>query len=300
MTPPNIPPSNSSSRPSPIPLDAGVGLRHPHMNQFAAGAAKASWLEIHSENFLVPGGPRLAQLEAIRNNYAISCHGVGLSLGSVDGIDDQHLSDLKELNDRIEPGLVSEHVSFSMIDGIYVNDLLPLPYTEEALSVIARNIEYVQSVLKRRIIVENPSSYLIFSESIIPEWEFLSALVEQTGCGLLLDINNVYVSSQNNSFDAFEYLEHVNGDAVEEIHLAGYTIDVEDEEELLIDTHGDVVSDAVWSLFDFTLDRIGLRPTLIEWDTNIPPLHVLLAEAANARQHMKLLTEKTDGISHVT
>ena len=284
--PPDTHPSTRSARLSPIPVEAGVGLRHPHMSDFAAGTPKTAWVEIHSENFFAPGGPRLAELDAVRSHYPVSCHGVGLSLGSAEGIDENHLSTLSTLVNRIEPGLVSEHLSFSVVDGVYVNDLLPLPYTEEVLAIMVRNVDHVQSTLGRQLLVENPSSYLTFAESVIPEWEFLSALVERTGCGLLLDVNNIYVSAENNDFNTNQYIENIPGDAVHEIHLAGHLVDGEGEEQLLIDTHGDVVAEAVWALYEVALERIGPRPTLIEWDTDIPALDVLLAEAEQAQRRM--------------
>ena len=256
------------------------------MSDFAAGTPKTAWVEIHSENFFAPGGPRLAELDAVRSHYPVSCHGVGLSLGSAEGIDENHLSTLCTLVNRIEPGLVSEHLSFSVVDGVYVNDLLPLPYTEEVLAIMVRNVGHVQSTLGRQLLVENPSSYLTFAESVIPEWEFLSALVERTGCGLLLDVNNIYVSAENNDFNTNQYIENIPGDAVHEIHLAGHLVDGEGEEQLLIDTHGDVVAEAVWALYEAALERIGPRPTLIEWDTDIPALDVLLAEAEQAQRRM--------------
>ena len=256
------------------------------MDAFASGEPQTSWVEIHSENFFAPGGPRIAQLEAVRKHYPLSCHGVGLSLGSAEGLDQHHLSTLYDLVDRFQPALVSEHLSFSVVDSVYVNDLLPLPYTEEALAVMVRNVEHTQDVLDRQILVENPSSYLSFVQSAMTEWEFLSALVDQTGCALLLDVNNIYVSAKNNGFDATEYLAHVRGDAVKEFHLAGHLIDGQGAEQLLIDTHGDVVADEVWQLYDTALEQIGPRPTLIEWDTDIPALDVLLAEVENAQQRL--------------
>ena len=291
--PPQTQPSIRSARLSPIPVKAGVGLRHPHMDAFVAGEPQTAWVEIHSENFFAPGGPRIAQLEAVCNHYPLSCHGVGLSLGSTDGLDEDHLATLRELVDRFQPGLVSEHLSFSVVDGVYVNDLLPLPYTEEALAVMARNVDHTQTVLNRQILVENPSSYLSFIESAMTEWEFLSALVDQTGCALLLDVNNIYVSATNNGFDATTYLANVPGDAVKEIHLAGHLVDGEGAEQLLIDTHGDVVADDVWTLYDSAIEQIGPRPTLIEWDTDIPALDILLAEAAAAQQRLDTVFSDT-------
>lgn len=299
MTPPPQPqPSMRASWPGPISATAGVGLRHPHMTDFASGAPQVDWVEVHSENFFAPGGPRIAQLEAVRESYALSCHGVGLSLGSADGLDPEHLSTLRNVVDRFQPALVSEHLSFSVVDGVYVNDLLPLPYTEEALAKTAENIDRAQSVLGRQLLIENPSSYLMFVDSVLPEWEFLSALVKQTGCGLLLDINNIYVSAANNGLDPAAYLKGIPGDAVQEIHLAGHLVEGAGDEKLLIDTHGDVVADPVWSLYQDALALIGARPTLIEWDTDIPALDVLLTEAETAQRYIDTIVPRADS-SHV-
>lgn len=286
-TPPPQPPSSAhTSWPSPGPAKAGVGLRHPHMSDFASGQPDITWVEIHSENFFAPGGPRIAQLEAVRRHYDLSCHGVGLSLGSADGLDNDHLSRLRQLVDRFEPVLVSEHLSFSVIDGVYVNDLLPLPYTIEALNTTSENVDAAQNALGRPILIENPSSYLTFVDSEMTEWEFLAALVERTGCSLLLDINNIYVSAANNGLESSAYLEGIPADAVQEIHLAGHLIDGEGEEQLLIDTHGDVVAGSVWTLYQDALAKLGPRPTLIEWDTDIPALEVLLGEAKLAQSFL--------------
>lgn len=292
--PPQAQPSTCSARPSPIPAQAGVGLRHPHISAFAAGTPDTAWVEIHSENFFAPGGPRIAQLENVRSHFEISCHGVGLSLGSAQGVDATHLSTLRRLVDRFEPGLVSEHLSFSVVDDIYVNDLLPLPYTEEALEVVVRNVEQSQEALGRQILVENPSSYITFVDSVLTEWDFLAELSRRSGCGLLLDVNNIYVSAENNGFNTHTYLDGIPGDAVGEIHLAGHTVDGSGEDRLLIDTHGDVVADPVWSLYQKTLEKLGPRPTLIEWDTDIPELEILLAEAHTAQRHLDAVSVTED------
>lgn len=281
--PPQPHPSVLTDWQSPVSAQAGVGLRHTHMLDFASGAPSAHWLEIHSENFLAAGGPRIAQLEAARAHYPISCHGVGLSLGSAEGVSDNHLDQLRSLFDRVEPVLVSEHLSFSVVDGVYVNDLLPLPYTEEALDIVSANIAHTQEKLGRKILLENPSSYLTFTHSTISEWEFLEALTQRTACGLLLDVNNVYVSATNNGFDAAAYLEAIPADAVREIHLAGHLIDGDGDDRVLIDTHSDFVCNDVWQLYEQTVKRIGPRPTLIEWDTDIPDVETLLGEADRAQ-----------------
>ncbi|MEI8393920.1 MAG: DUF692 domain-containing protein [Rhodospirillaceae bacterium] len=258
---------------------AGVGLREPHMNDFFAGGLPAAWVEVHSENYLVPGGPRLANLERVRRERSISCHGVGLSLGSAEGLDRAHLARLRALFDRIEPALVSEHLSWSVVDGVYLNDLLPLAYTEEALELARRNIEWAQEAFGRTLLIENPSRYIAFADSPIPEPEFLAELARRTGCGLLLDVNNVYVSSRNLGFDPQRYLDAIPAERVGQYHLAGHAEVEIGTERVLIDDHGSRVCAEVWALFEYTLARIGPRPTLIEWDTNLPELSVLLDEA---------------------
>ena len=266
----------------PIPAIAGIGLRHPHLPQFLDSPPDVGWLEVHSENYLAAGGPRIKALEAIRRDYPLSCHGVGLSLGSHDGLDRAHLGRLKAMFDRFQPALVSEHMAWSVVDGVYLNDLLPLPYTEEALAVLCRNIDHAQEAFGRRLLVENPSTYVTFRHSTIPEAEFMAALARRTGCGILLDINNIHVSATNNGFDADAYLATIPADAVGEVHLAGHTVRTIDRDTVLIDDHGSAVSDAVWHLYAAALRRLGPRPTLIEWDTRIPPLDVLLGEAHKA------------------
>ena len=266
-----------------IPPTTGIGLRLAHLADFAtenaAGARKTGWLEIHSETFLCDGGPRLAMLDAVAARYPISCHGVGLSLGGADGLDAAHLARLNALFARVKPALVSEHLAWSGVDGTYFNDLLPLPYTEEALVVVAANIAAAQDSFGRRILVENPSAYVAFSGETMSETEFLTRLVDRTGCGLLLDINNVYVSAANTGGDAGAYLRALPAAAIGEIHLAGHTA----VNGMLIDTHSARVSDAVWSLYADTVARIGPRPTLIEWDRDLPEIAVLLGEAQAAQ-----------------
>jgi uncharacterized protein (UPF0276 family) len=267
-----------------VPDDAGIGLRHRHMGDFLAATPPAvAWIEVHSETYLAAGGPRLKALEAIRRDRPLSCHGVGLSLGSAGGIDPAHLGRLARLYARLEPDLVSEHLAWSVEGGVYLNDLLPLPTTAEALDVVCANVQRAQEAFGRPILVENPSHYLDFAESDIPEWEFLGELARRTGCGLLLDVNNVYVSAANLGFDAAAWLEHIPAAAVGEIHIAGHAVWQTPQGTLLIDDHGSAVDEAVWHLLDRVLARIGRRPVLVEWDTRIPPLPVLLAEAARAQ-----------------
>ena len=277
----------------PIPSQAGVGLRHSHVSEFLAGIPSVAWLEVHSENYLVAGGPRLAQIERIRRDYPLSCHGVGLSIGSAEGLDSEHLARLRALYDCLEPGLVSDHLSWSVAAGVYASDLLPLPMTEEALEVVSRNVSHAQDVLGRRLAIENPSTYLTYAQSVIPEVEFLEALVAQTGCALLLDVNNLYVCQRNHGADPEEYLARVPTEAVAEIHLAGHSRLEVDGRVLLIDDHGSRVVDPVWALYEETLRHIGPRPTLIEWDTALPPLDVLLDEAARAQMRLDVLAHST-------
>jgi uncharacterized protein (UPF0276 family) len=242
-----------------------------------------AWLEVHTENYM-GGGKAPAYLDAIRRDHPISLHGVGLSLGSADGIDDDHLERVARAVARFEPGLVSEHVSWNVVDGTYLADLLPLPLTEEALDVVCRNVDRVQSRLGRQILIENPSSYLRFLHSSIPEREFISTVATRTGCGILCDVNNVYVSACNHGWDARAYLDALPADAVGEIHLAGHAIRALDDGRVLrIDDHGSRVAPEVWALYAAALNRFGAVPTLIEWDTDIPSLEVLQDEAAQAQ-----------------
>ncbi len=260
---------------------AGIGLRAPHIAEVLATRPALSFLEVHSENYM-GGGPALRQLETIRAHYPLSLHGVGLSLGSAEGIDADHLARLKALVERIEPALVSEHLSWSVAGGVYLNDLLPLPLTEETLIVVSRNVETMQDALKRPVLVENPSSYLRFSQSTIPEPDFLAALAERTGCGLLCDVNNIYVTAENFGLDPRPYLDALPPAAVGEMHLAGHFRDTRGGRALLIDDHGAPVADAVWDLYRHAVGRFGPAPTLIEWDSKLPELPVLLAEARRA------------------
>ncbi len=262
-----------------IPARAGIGLRHPHVRDFLAHSQPVAWIEVHSENYVAAGGPRMKSLEPLRRDYPVSCHGVGLSLGSAEGLDADHLAALRRLFERIEPALVSEHVSWSIAGGIYLNDLLPLPLTEEALDVICANVDRAQHGFGRRILIENPSTYLDFESSRIPEPEFISEIVRRTGCGLLLDVNNIEVSAHNRGFGARDYLAGLPHDAVGEIHVAGYAVRQFGGEDVRIDDHGSRVKPEVWALLEVALARTGPAPVLVEWDTDIPELPVLLGEA---------------------
>jgi uncharacterized protein (UPF0276 family) len=265
-----------------IPAKAGVGLRFRHHQSVSDAHPDVAWFEVHTENYL-GGGSAPRYLETIRHHYPISLHSVGLSLGSAEGIDLAHLARMKGLIDRIEPGLVSEHLSWSVVAGDYLADLLPLPMTEEALEIVCRHVDQVQAHLKRRLLVENPSTYLRFRHSTISEWEFLAQVAKRTGCGILCDVNNIYVSACNHSWDASAYLAALPPEAVGEIHLAGHAVRrLDDGQVLRIDDHGSRVAPQVWALYAEALARFGPVPTLIEWDTDVPPLEVLMDEAARA------------------
>jgi uncharacterized protein (UPF0276 family) len=275
-----------------LPVRAGIGLRAPHYRELLRDRPPVGWVEVHSENFFSRGGQALHFLEQVRAHYPLSLHGVGLSLGSADGIARDHLQRLKQLVDRFAPALVSDHVCWGMIAGRHLNDLLPLPYTEEALSVMCAHVAQAQELLGRQILVENVSSYLELSGSTIPEWEFLAAIARHTGCGILLDVNNIYVSSVNHGFDPLRYLDAIPAGSVHEIHLAGYdSVRLDTGGEVLIDTHGRRVAGAVWNLYGEALRRLGPVPTLIEWDTDVPALAVLLEEAGKAQAVLDEWTE---------
>jgi uncharacterized protein len=264
-------------------LGVGIGLRAPHVTEVLATRPAIGWLEVHAENYMGEGAP-LAALERLRADYPLSLHGVGLSLGSAEALNNRHLSRLQRLVARLAPTFVSEHLSWSIAGGLYLNHLLPLPYTEETLEVVAQHVMHTQEVLQCRLLIENPSSYLRFVHSTIPEPEFLEELVRRTGCGLLCDVNNIYVSCGNLGGDPVAYLEALPAQAVGEIHLAGHAVNDTDGRAILIDDHGAPVSDAVWALYDHALARFGPVSTLIEWDTNIPELARLCAEAHTAER----------------
>jgi len=264
-------------------LGAGVGLRAPHYRDFLESRPPVGWIEVHSENYFGEGGYDRHVLERVRADYPVSLHGVGLGLGSADGLDDRHLGKLKRLVDATEPALVSEHLCWGAAAGRHFNDLLPLAYTPEALALVAERVTRVQETLGRRILVENLSTYLEFAASEISEGDFLAELARRTGCGILLDVNNLFVNQANHGTDALATMRAIPRACVEEIHLAGHLV----AEHCLIDHHGDRVADAVWRLYEAALDRFGPVPTLIEWDTDIPELAVLLDEAGKARARME-------------
>ena len=264
-----------------VPARAGLGLRGPHVAEIIATRPAVAWFELHPENYMSEG-PGLASLEKIRRDYPLSLHGVGLSLGSAEGIDPAHLTRLRRLIERLEPGLVSEHLSWSVSGGVYLNDLLPLPLDEETLLTVARNVQTMQEAIGRRVLIENPSAYVRFRHSPIPEPEFLAALAQRTGCGLLCDVNNTYVSCVNFGLDPHGYLDALPAAEVGEVHLAGHFRTERQGRPLLIDDHGSRVSEPVWALYEHALERFGAVPSLIEWDREIPSLDVLMREAARA------------------
>ena len=272
---------------------AGIGLRTPHYQAMIETRPDVAFLEVHSENFFGDGGQPLKYLARFRQDYPISTHGVGLSLGSADALDREHLRKLKRLVDRIEPALVSEHLCWIGVNGRFLNDLLPLPYTSESLVHIVDRVSELQDYLQRDVMVENVSSYLEFAESSIPEWEFVREVSQRSGCRLLLDVNNIYVNATNHDFDARVYLDAIAPGSVGEIHLAGF----EDAGDVLIDTHGSPVSDEVWRLYEYALQRFGNVPTLIEWDTDIPELAVLLGEAEKANHILGRYAQKSDDVA---
>lgn len=257
---------------------AGIGLRTPHYQAMIETRPQVAFLEVHSENFFGDGGQPLKYLARFREDYAISTHGVGLSLGSADALDPEHLRKLKRLIDWIEPALVSEHLCWVGVEGRFLNDLLPMPYTRESLDHVVDRVGQLQDYLRRAVMIENVSSYLEFAQSCIPEWEFVREVSARSGCKILLDVNNIYVNASNHDFDATSYLDAITPGSVGEIHLAGF----EDAGDILIDTHGNAVSDEVWGLYEYAVRRFGNVPTLIEWDTDIPELEVLLGEGQKA------------------
>jgi hypothetical protein len=274
--------SANASVHGPIPAAAGIGLRFAHHAHVLQQRPEVAWFEVHAENYLGGGAVRRV-LERVRGDYPLSLHGVGLSLGSAGDLDAQHLGRIAELVRSTEPGLVSEHLSWSVVGGEYLADLLPLPMTEEALDVVCRHVEQTQAALRRRILIENPSSYLQFSHSTIPEWEFIAAIAQRSGCGILCDVNNIFVSAGNHGWDAQAYLDALPAGAVGEIHLAGHALrQLPDGSMLRIDDHGSPVDAEVWSLYAQALRRFGPTPTLIEWDTDIPAFDVLQGQAAQA------------------
>ncbi len=263
-----------------LPAAAGIGLRAPHVREVLERRPPVAWFEVHSENYFADGGAALAALDRVRADYPVALHGVGMSLGSADPLDTGHLARLARLAERIEPAAVSEHLCWSGIDGRHFNDLLPLPYTSEALAHVCARVAAVQDFLGRELLVENVSAYYAFPEDEIPEYEFVAAVAARTGCRLLVDVNNIYVNARNHGIDPLAYLAAIPPAAVAEIHLAGFDA----SGPIVIDTHGAPVAPDVWALYRTAIARFGPVPTLIEWDTDIPAFAVLAREAATAQQ----------------
>jgi uncharacterized protein len=265
----------------------GIGLRAPHCSEFLEKRPAVAWLEVHSENYFGEGGKPLHILERIRQDYPISVHGVSLSIGSSDELNWNHLKKLNDLIQRINPCLISDHLCWSSINGHYLHDLLPLPYTKEAMQHIVSRIQQIQEYLHRQILIENISSYVHFQSSTIPEYDFLTEVAKQSGCGILLDVNNIYVSSMNLGLDPEKFIYAMPADLVQEIHLAGFTTSIVNEKEVLIDSHNRAVVPAVWNLYRKAIQHLGLKPTIIEWDSDIPTLETLCLEAYRAETIMR-------------
>ena len=272
----------------------GVGLRTPHLDHFISQETPVQLLEIHSENYFQPNSMLRNSLRKLLDKYPISCHGIGLSLGSAEDVNPEHLQQLKTLIDEVEPLFVSDHLSWSQTGGHYFNDLLPLPYTEEALDYFCRNVLQVQESIQRPMLIENPSSYLSFQHSTIPEWEFLTEVQSRTDCRLLLDLNNVYVSAFNHKFNPHTYISSLPHHAVDEIHLAGFTVKQLEQGEIWIDTHSRPVCDEVWQLYQQWITEHGATHTLIEWDIDIPPVTELLHQAQLASEKLFNLQSEVD------
>ncbi|TAK74798.1 MAG: DUF692 domain-containing protein [Gammaproteobacteria bacterium] len=259
----------------------------PHYTAFLEKHPGVAWIEVQSENYFGEGGRPLDVLETIRRDYPISLHGSGLSLGSADELNWQHLKKLKDLTTHIHPCLISEHLSWSSIDGHYLHDLLPLPYTEEALEHLVTRIQQVQAYLNRQILIENIASYVSYTCSTLAEHEFLIEVAKQSGCGILLDINNIYVNSMNLGYDPHHYIAAIPANLVHEIHLAGFSTLMIDDKEILIDSHNRPVVPAVWDLYRYAVQQLGSKPTIIEWDKDLPSLDTLCLEAYRAEKIMR-------------
>ncbi len=278
------PPAPSAFRPSPVPQKAGVGLKPQHVETILATKADIGFFEIHAENYMGGGGLPHSQLSRIREGYPVSIHGVGMSIGGENRIDRDHLARFRAVVDRYQPGLVSEHLAWSTHDDVFYNDLLPLPYTSETLARVVRHIDQVQETIGRQILIENPSTYVTFNESNWSEFEFMAEIAYRSGCGLLFDVNNVYVSAINHGYSPEAYIDEYPLDKVREIHLAGHATDADNlDHPLLIDSHDRPVASSVWALFERVLQRTGPLPSLVEWDNDVPAWEVLANEARRAQ-----------------
>lgn len=271
-----IPPASIPDEP------VGIGLRHPYYEEVLETDLNVGWIEVHPENYF-GGGVHRHFLSQAREKFQLSLHAVGLSLGSDQPVSEEHLRSFKELIDIYQPFNISDHASWSASGNAHLNDLLPLPYTTETLDRLARNVEQTQEYFGRRILVENPSSYIAFKDNEMSEYEFMNRLCEKTGCGLLLDLNNIFVQAHNHKNDPFEYIDNVRGDAVGEMHLAGHREQECEHGTILVDSHNAAVKKDVWDLYEYAVRKIGTVPTLIEWDQDFPELSYLVGEADKAR-----------------
>ena len=272
-----------SDRPDQVPNRAGVGFKAQHLDGILKDPESIGWIEIHAENYMGDGGLPIAQLRHLRERFPVSCHGVGLSIGAEGPLDTDHLSRLRKLVDWLEPGLFSEHLAWSTHESHFLNDLLPVPYTQATVDRVVEHINQVQDTVGRQMLLENPSSYVAFEESDRSEIDFLKEVASRSGCGLLLDVNNVFVSATNQNYGPQDYIDAFPTDLIGELHLGGHEEDADDfGAPLLIDSHSRPVVDPVWALYEYTLAKAGPRPTLIEWDNDIPTWDVLAAEAARA------------------
>lgn len=278
-----------------LPNRAGLCLKPQHYNDILSQQPDVGWFEIHAENYLGAGGAALHNLEKIRQLYPLSIHGVGLSIGSVDGLDANHLQRVASLVDRFQPESFSEHLAWSTHGDQFYSDLLPLPYNRQTENIVCNHIDQIQTRLRRQMLLENPSSYLDLQGSDQSESEFISTVIKRTGCGLLLDVNNVYVSAHNCGYSATQYIESLPLPSVGEIHLAGHSVDTTVEaDSVLIDAHDREVCDAVWRLFAHTLELTGAAPSLIEWDADVPQWPVFMAEVTRADDLLRVSTTQSD------
>jgi uncharacterized protein (UPF0276 family) len=277
-----------------VPARAGVGLKAEHVEDILSTKANIGFFEVHAENYMGAGGVPHRQLNEIRDKYPLSLHGVGLSIGGEDPLNVAHLQRLSALNKRYQPGLFSEHLAWSSHDGAYLNDLLPVPYDEATLIRVCDHIDQVQEVVGRQMLLENPSTYVAFEQSTMSEIDFISAIAKRTGCALLLDVNNIYVSAINHEFSPEDYLDAFPLEYVQEVHLAGHAPDQDEAgRPLLIDAHDRKVADAVWVLYERLIAKVGSLPTLIEWDDDIPAWSILLSEAKIAEGILNKFSEST-------
>lgn len=274
-----------------VPPRAGVGFKGEHAEYVCEGRPDIGWFEVHPENYMVAGGARLAVLEDVRSNYPLSLHGVGMSLGGAERLDRDHLAALRRLVDRFQPGLVSEHIAWSAWNGDWFADLLPPSLNAVGLDRLCDNIDEMQEALGRQVLIENPANYLVLPDRDMDEVSFIVEAAQRTGCGLLVDVNNVHVGAVNIGLDAEAWLDAVPAELIGEIHLAGYTVDTDGDELLLIDSHAACVDAAVWRLYGRLIERVGVRPTLIEWDADIPEWDVLFTEARKADSCLAALHE---------